>query len=185
MSCQIQFNIINYPETQRFYRHTMNKANINYDGKTNSAFKIGNDPDCYRIFTVEDAQKNIPDIKLVDKKCEKKSNGFEIETELNEKQRSAHEDIYKETELINIADSSAKTLTKDEDERKEVNSIPCDEFLPPDGGWGWVVCISSLYTHGMVGAIGNTFGITYTYILKEYDNGDPDIAFKTCKCLIP
>lgn len=56
-----------------------------------------------------------------------------------------------------------------------------EEFVPPDGGWGWVVCITSLLTNGTAFSILNTFGIIYVYLIKEYAHGDPDISFKTCK----
>lgn len=54
-----------------------------------------------------------------------------------------------------------------------------EEFVPPDGGWGWVVCITSLLTNGTAFSILNTFGIIYVYLIKEYAKGDPDISFKT------
>lgn len=56
-----------------------------------------------------------------------------------------------------------------------------EEFVPPDGGWGWVVCITSLLTNGTAFSILNTFGIIYVYLIKEYASEDPEISFKTCK----
>ncbi|XP_062615592.1 monocarboxylate transporter 10-like [Saccostrea cucullata] len=54
-----------------------------------------------------------------------------------------------------------------------------EEFVPPDGGWGWVVCFTSLLTNGTAFSILNTFGIIYVYLVKEYAKGDHAIAFKT------
>ena len=57
-----------------------------------------------------------------------------------------------------------------------------DEFSPPDGGWGWIVCLASFWTNGTIFGILNTFGILYVQMLKDWDTGeDPEIAFKICK----
>ena len=56
-----------------------------------------------------------------------------------------------------------------------------EEFQPPDGGWGWVVCLASFWTNGTVFGILNTFGILYVKMIEEFDNGEPDMAFKTCE----
>ncbi|XP_062615582.1 monocarboxylate transporter 10-like [Saccostrea cucullata] len=53
------------------------------------------------------------------------------------------------------------------------------EFIPPDGGWGWVVCVTSLLTNGTTFSMLNTFGIIYVYLIKEYAKGDHSVAFKT------
>lgn len=66
------------------------------------------------------------------------------------------------------------------DEYEEKNGLDLD-FNPPDGGWGWVVCIASFWTNGTVFGILNTFGILYVRMIEVYANGDEDIAFKTCK----
>ena len=55
------------------------------------------------------------------------------------------------------------------------------DFTPPDGGWGWVVCLASFWTNGTIFGILNTFGILYVKMLEEYDNGDPNLRFKTCE----
>ena len=56
-----------------------------------------------------------------------------------------------------------------------------DEFVPRDGGWGWLVCLCSFYTNGMVSGLMNSFGIIYVVMLDEYAPDDPNISFKTCK----
>ncbi|CAG2213556.1 SLC16A10 [Mytilus edulis] len=53
------------------------------------------------------------------------------------------------------------------------------EFTPPDGGWGWVVCFTSMLCNGTVFSIMNTFGILYTFLLDEYAAGDSEISLKT------
>ena len=56
-------------------------------------------------------------------------------------------------------------------------------FNPPDGGWGWVVCIAAFWTNGTVFGILNTFGILYVNMLQKFDNGNDssNLAFKICK----
>ena len=58
------------------------------------------------------------------------------------------------------------------------------DFNPPDGGWGWVVCIASFWTNGTVFGILNTFGILYVEMLRKFDDGNDssNLAFKICKC---
>ena len=59
-----------------------------------------------------------------------------------------------------------------------------NDFNPPDGGWGWIVCLASFWTNGTIFGILNTFGILYVQMLKDWDTGeDPEIAFKICKNL--
>ena len=53
---------------------------------------------------------------------------------------------------------------------------------PPDGGWGWIVCLTSFWTNGTIFGILNTFGILFVELLREFDD-DGDIAFKTCRCI--
>ncbi|XP_060068494.1 monocarboxylate transporter 10-like isoform X2 [Ylistrum balloti] len=53
------------------------------------------------------------------------------------------------------------------------------EFVHPDGGWGWVVCFTSMLTNGTVFGVINTFGIIYVVMLDEYADGDPNISLKT------
>lgn len=51
--------------------------------------------------------------------------------------------------------------------------------VQPDGGWGWVVCFTSLATNGTVFGIINTFGILFVVMRDEYGKDDPNISFKT------
>ncbi|KAK3585567.1 hypothetical protein CHS0354_022977, partial [Potamilus streckersoni] len=51
-------------------------------------------------------------------------------------------------------------------------------FNPPDGGWGWVVCISSLIVNGTVMGIINTFGIVYVKMREHYAKNDPEVSLK-------
>jgi len=53
------------------------------------------------------------------------------------------------------------------------------EFVPPDGGWGWVVCFASLWANGVVFGIINTFGIVYVQMREHYAKNDPGVSLKT------
>ncbi|KAI0224011.1 Monocarboxylate transporter 10 [Lamellibrachia satsuma] len=55
----------------------------------------------------------------------------------------------------------------------------CKHFVPPDGGWGWVVCWMSFWTNSVIFGLLNTFGIIYVEMLREFDNGEEDLSFKT------
>ena len=54
-----------------------------------------------------------------------------------------------------------------------------NEFSPPDGGRGWLVCLSAFYVKGVVAGFVNTFRILYLALLDKYDSGDPNISTKT------
>ncbi|KAK7492966.1 hypothetical protein BaRGS_00015696 [Batillaria attramentaria] len=52
------------------------------------------------------------------------------------------------------------------------------EAPPPEGGWGWVVCFTSMCTNGTVFANTNTFGIMLVALIDTFDEEDPNISFK-------
>ena len=51
----------------------------------------------------------------------------------------------------------------------------------PDGGWGWVVCLTSMFCNGTVFGSINTFGILYVAMKEKFGGRDSAIAFKTCE----
>ncbi|KAK0048377.1 monocarboxylate transporter 10 [Biomphalaria pfeifferi] len=51
--------------------------------------------------------------------------------------------------------------------------------LQPDGGWGWVVCLTSMACNGTVFGIINTFGTLYVAMREHYAKDDPNVSFKT------
>lgn len=56
------------------------------------------------------------------------------------------------------------------------------EFEPPEGGWGWVVMLASMWCNGSVFGIQNAFGIMFVALLKEFGSGkedDDDLRFRT------
>ncbi|XP_041831794.1 monocarboxylate transporter 10 [Melanotaenia boesemani] len=54
------------------------------------------------------------------------------------------------------------------------------EFVHPEGGWGWVVMLASMWCNGSVFGIQNAFGILFLYLLREFGSEkDEDLQFKT------
>ncbi|KAM9495280.1 monocarboxylate transporter 10-like [Clarias gariepinus] len=54
------------------------------------------------------------------------------------------------------------------------------EFEHPEGGWGWVVMLASMWCIGSVFGIQNTFGILFVSLLKEFGSeDDEDLRFRT------
>ncbi|XP_036438415.1 monocarboxylate transporter 10 [Colossoma macropomum] len=54
------------------------------------------------------------------------------------------------------------------------------EFVHPEGGWGWVVMLASMWCNGSVFGIQNAFGILFVSLLKEFGSEhDEDLRFKT------
>ncbi|XP_062581636.1 monocarboxylate transporter 10-like [Saccostrea cucullata] len=79
-------------------------------------------------------------------------------------------DVEEGTQMLENSGSLMQTLNRDDQE---------EEFTPIDGGWGWVVCFTSLLTNGTVFGIINTFGIIHVFLVKEYAVNDSSISFKT------
>lgn len=57
-------------------------------------------------------------------------------------------------------------------------------FVPPDGGWGWVVCLTSLWANGTVFGVINSFGIIYVAMREHYAKDDPEVSLKTGNVLL-
>ncbi|KAK7492967.1 hypothetical protein BaRGS_00015697 [Batillaria attramentaria] len=53
-----------------------------------------------------------------------------------------------------------------------------DPKAPPEGGWGWVVCFTSMCTNGTVFANMNTFGIMFVALRETFGQDDTSISFK-------
>uniref|UniRef100_A0A4W3J5G2 Monocarboxylate transporter 10 n=1 Tax=Callorhinchus milii TaxID=7868 RepID=A0A4W3J5G2_CALMI len=51
--------------------------------------------------------------------------------------------------------------------------------VPPEGGWGWVVMLASMWCNGSVFGIQNSFGLLYVKLLEEFgDKDDSQMQFK-------
>lgn len=67
----------------------------------------------------------------------------------------------------------AKNETKELSSSNEVRDDDSDDseetiFLPPDGGWGWIVVFSSFMIHVIADGVMYTFGIFYVEFLKYF-----------------
>ncbi|ROL42369.1 Monocarboxylate transporter 10 [Anabarilius grahami] len=85
------------------------------------------------------------------------------------------------TDALNAADAQEEKqenggckLSESEEEKAPA------EFEPPEGGWGWVVMLASMWCNGSVFGIQNAFGILFVSLLKEFGSEhDDDLRFKT------
>ncbi|XP_043543085.1 monocarboxylate transporter 10 isoform X2 [Chiloscyllium plagiosum] len=57
---------------------------------------------------------------------------------------------------------------------------PPGPFVPPEGGWGWVVMFASMWCNGSVFGIQNAFGLLFLSLLENFgDPNDKHLRFKT------
>lgn len=45
-------------------------------------------------------------------------------------------------------------------------------FVPPEGGFGWLVVLAATWCNGSIFGIQNSFGILHTMLVKEHENPD-------------
>ncbi|XP_038152414.1 monocarboxylate transporter 10 [Cyprinodon tularosa] len=65
-------------------------------------------------------------------------------------------------------------------ELAEKSSPPAAEFVHPEGGWGWVVMLASMWCNGSVFGIQNSFGVLFISLLQEFGSEeDKDLRFRT------
>lgn len=58
-----------------------------------------------------------------------------------------------------------------------------DEFVHPEGGWGWLVMLAAMWCNGSVFGIQNAFGILFLSLLREFGSeDDEDLRFRTGEC---
>lgn len=68
-------------------------------------------------------------------------------------------------------------------EQGALPAVDPDDFVHPEGGWGWLVMFASMWCNGSVFGIQNAFGILFLSLLKEFGSeDDEDLRFKTGKC---
>lgn len=74
--------------------------------------------------------------------------------------------------------SEPRELKKENGGEQQAASAP--EFVHPEGGWGWVVMLASMWCNGSVFGIQNAFGILFVHLLKEFGSeADEDLRFRT------
>lgn len=71
-------------------------------------------------------------------------------------------------------------------ERSAVPAAEPVDFVHPEGGWGWLVMLASMWCNGSVFGIQNAFGILFLSLLKEFGSqDDEDLRFRTGKSCGP
>ncbi|XP_066466877.1 monocarboxylate transporter 10 [Tiliqua scincoides] len=70
---------------------------------------------------------------------------------------------------------------KEEEQQQEVAAAERPEVpKPPEGGWGWVVMLASMWCNGAVFGIQNSCGILFKSMLKKFgDPADKQLMFRT------
>ena len=61
---------------------------------------------------------------------------------------------------------SADSVANDDKERGR--NGPEQRYTPPDGGWGWVVCLGALVVNFLTIGQQNSAGVVYSELLREY-----------------
>ena len=61
---------------------------------------------------------------------------------------------------------SADSVANDDKERGR--NGPEQRYTPPDGGWGWVVCLGALVVNFLTIGQQNSAGVVYSELLWEY-----------------
>jgi hypothetical protein len=64
--------------------------------------------------------------------------------------------------------------------RRRENKKELETVVPPDGGWGWVVCAAAFLIQFIVLGTMNNFGILYVKLYEDFGRK----AFLTCKILL-
>lgn len=81
---------------------------------------------------------------------------------------------FEDTKSPAIADPSNNITNTSTDERdrnnirKDVNEVPKKMAAPPDGGWGWIVVVSSFFISVLVDGVCFTFGIFFDEFMDEF-----------------
>lgn len=85
--------------------------------------------------------------------------------------------------MTETASDPAPDAAEEPEEKRENGDCAADapqQLEPPEGGWGWVVMLASMWCNGSVFGIQNAFGILFVSLLKEFGSeNDDDLRFKT------
>ncbi|XP_032410544.1 LOW QUALITY PROTEIN: monocarboxylate transporter 8 [Xiphophorus hellerii] len=91
--------------------------------------------------------------------------------------------IAKEDSAVQLIDGESKpTLSASPDAESGVQLEMHSQglgFVPPEGGWGWLVVFAATWCNGSIFGIQNSFGILHTMLVKEHtDPEDQTSQFK-------
>uniref|UniRef100_A0ACB8GCH1 Uncharacterized protein n=1 Tax=Sphaerodactylus townsendi TaxID=933632 RepID=A0ACB8GCH1_9SAUR len=87
--------------------------------------------------------------------------------------------------LLTAAAAAAAAVKPADGKQEEAKKPPQSpeepaESSPPEGGWGWLVMVASMWCNGAVFGIQNSCGVLFKSMLAEF--GDPDdkqLIFRT------
>lgn len=83
-------------------------------------------------------------------------------------------------------DSTVQLIqTGSSDKRPETppGAHPGRGFVPPEGGFGWVVVFAATWCNGSIFGIQNSFGILHTMLVKDHEDlKDQTSQFKVGEC---
>ncbi|XP_016379157.1 monocarboxylate transporter 10 [Sinocyclocheilus rhinocerous] len=85
--------------------------------------------------------------------------------------------------MTETASDPAPGAAEEPEAKRENGDCAADaprQLDPPEGGWGWVVMLASMWCNGSVFGIQNAFGILFVSLLQEFGSEtDEDLRFKT------
>lgn len=81
-----------------------------------------------------------------------------------------------------IAMQTQVSVNLEEEARKAVDDPPCPLIddavaLPPDGGWGWVVCMAGFFCNLVLDGIAYSFGILLTPLVMHFTSDESTVAW--------
>lgn len=105
------------------------------------------------------------------------------EPEVNSEERKSFTEQEESEGKVSPEETSFTGVKKEsgaDGERQRAAAEKQHEFEHPEGGWGWVVMLASMWCNGSVFGIQNAFGILFVYLLKEFGSeDDSDLRFRT------
>ncbi|GFN83936.1 monocarboxylate transporter [Plakobranchus ocellatus] len=73
--------------------------------------------------------------------------------------------------------SQAPQTLKDDDKHEQTSASSADYITPPDGGWGWLVVLSSFMIHVIADGIVYSFGVFLTELVDYFHAGRGEITW--------
>ncbi|XP_068087407.1 monocarboxylate transporter 10 [Hyperolius riggenbachi] len=104
-----------------------------------------------------------------------------------EEKPGAEDDETQESSPLNLEEKKENgewSPAPGEPEKKNDNGDPAGlqetEFVPPEGGWGWLVMLSAMWCNGAVFGIQNACGLLFIEFIKKFGSvDDHQLRFKT------
>ena len=69
--------------------------------------------------------------------------------------------------------SSSKRYTNEEDERNQEEN----EYVPIDGGYGWVVCLATFWCFGIIIGMDYNYSLIYNKLVIVYNNTENHVIY--------